>query len=499
MKTLVTAQQMRELERKYMEEKNIASEELMMRAARALTAEIILRLGGASGKTCVFACGNGGNGGDGYAAARMFAENGGRSIILEVLPDLPRRPDAAQMRRWAYAHPNVWHGVGFADMPRPTAWVDCIFGIGLNRAPSDEMAALFARIAADRAEGSCIIACDIPSGVNADTGLAPGACVEADLTVTFECAKPGHYLGLGPDASGETIVRYIGIGAEYWPQNPTALCEPGDIAPICAKRARNTHKGNYGHLLIVAGSFGMAGAASFTAQAALKTGAGLVTIACPISIVPILQTLAPGAMCVPLPEQDGAISVEAAPLLRQALSGKSAVVVGPGLSRRCAPEILEAILASGLPCLIDADGLNILSEHENLRSLLHENCLLTPHPGEAARLISLPEGQIECAQALAKMGCAALYKGAATVVCRENSCVISVSGTPGMARGGSGDVLSGIAGALLARGLGAFAAGWLGSEAHGLAGEMAAQRFGEMGMTAQEIVDSLPEVWKNVR
>lgn len=499
MKTIVTSSQMRALERRYMEQSRCESDALMLRAARALTDELCLRTGGAAGRICVFACGNGGNGGDGYAAARMFAEGGGRSIILDVMPDLPRRPDAARMRRWALEHNGVWQGSDFANMPRPNAWVDAVFGIGLSRAPSDELAALFVRIEQDRKAGSLVVSCDIPSGLNADTGATPGACVRADCTVTFECAKPGHFLGSGMDLCGDLIVRPIGIGAEHWPADAIRLCEPADIARACAKRPHNCHKGTFGHLLIVAGSFGMAGAASFAARAALRSGAGLVTIACPASIVPVLQTLAPCAMCIPLPEQDGAISADALPTLRDALKGKSAAAIGPGLSRRCAPQIVQAVLQSALPCVLDADALNIIAENDDLRPLLHANCLITPHPGEAARLTQTdPADPLGSLQSLWDMNCAVLLKGAATLI-GGKARHMSISGCPGMARGGSGDVLTGIAGALLARGFDAETAGWIASEAHGLAGERAAEAIGEIGMTAQDLLAALPEVWRHAQ
>lgn len=498
MKTLLTAAQMRALEQTYMAQTGVSSDELMLRAARAMTAQICLYLGGAAGKTCVFACGTGGNGGDGYAAARMFAENGGRAIILDVLPHCPRRPDAARMRRWALKHSGVWAGDDFATMPRPGAWIDCMFGIGLDRAPSSDIANLFDRMESDRKQGSRVISCDIPSGLNADTGLAPSACVQADMTVTFEYAKAGHYLGSGLDKCGALCVRSIGIGAEYLPDDTARLAQKEDVAPACARRLRNTHKGSYGHLLVIAGSMGMAGAAAMCTQAALRSGVGLVSVACPASIVPILQILAPCAMCIPLPEENGAIAAEALPIVQEALRRKSAVVAGPGLSRRCAPEIIGAALESGLNCLLDADALNLVSQSDSLRALMHDRCLITPHPGEAARLISpLPQSPIEAARVLAKLYHNVIYKGATSVICSKDGLTLSASGSPGMARGGSGDVLSGIAGALLARGFDPYTAAWTASEAHGLAGEIAAQLIGETAMTAQDIISALAEVWKN--
>ncbi|MDO4740273.1 MAG: NAD(P)H-hydrate dehydratase, partial [Eubacteriales bacterium] len=491
-KRIVTAMQMRALERAYMEKTDLSSDELMLRAARALTDELCVRLGGAQGRICVFACGNGGNGGDGYAAARMFAEGGGRSILLDVAPELPRRPDAARMRRRALEHANVWQGVDFASMPRPHAWVDSVFGIGLSRAPSEEIAALFERMEQDRRQGSLVLSCDIPSGLHADSGAAPGAFVRADCTVTFEYPKPGHYLGRGMDVCGQLVVRSIGIGPSFLPQESIGLCEAADIAPACAPRPHDSHKGTYGHLLVVAGSLGMAGAAALCTGAALRSGAGLVSVACPASIVPVLQTLEPCAMCIPLLEENGALCAGAVPALREALCGKSAVAIGPGLSRRCAPEVVRCALESELPLVLDADALNLLAQERSLLALLSERCLLTPHPGEAARLVGPAAEPLQSLQALRSLGCTALLKGAATLVSGPEGVQMSTSGCPGMARGGSGDLLTGIAGALLARGFAPQQAACIASEAHGLAGERAAARIGETGMTAQDILGALP-------
>lgn len=483
-----------------MERQGVESGELMLRAAKGLTDKLCALLGDVQGKTCTFACGSGGNGGDGYAAARMFAEKGGRAIVLDALPDLPRRPDAEQMRLWALEHPNVWHGTDFSTMPRPAAWVDAVFGIGLNRSPSDELTRLFNRMESDRQHGSIVVSCDIPSGLQADTGETPGICVHADYTVTFAHAKPGHYLGNGMDLCGSVLVHSIGIPLEYLPQDAIHLVEPVDLIRACQRRLHNSHKGMYGHLLLVAGSLGMAGAAALCANAALRSGVGLLTIACPQSIVPILQILAPCAMCLPLPEENGAICAKAVPALREALLGKDAIAIGPGLSRKCPADVVQTVLESDLPCLLDADALNIISENKDLLRLLHKDCVITPHPGEAARLVRTDlHNPLASLHALQSLGCTVLLKGAATLISGAEGTYMSVSGSPGMARGGSGDVLTGIAGALLARGFDTLAAAWMASEAHGLAGELAADRVGEIGMTAQDLISTLPEVWENAR
>ena len=295
----------------------------------------------------------------------------------------------------------------------------------------------------------------------------------------------------------------IGIPEAFFPAGMAALMEPGDVTAALSKKPRNAHKGMNGRLLIVAGSVGMAGAAALCAQSALRSGVGLVTLACPTSLIPIVQTLAPCAMALPLPKRDGAIAPEAVKALTPALASADAVVCGCGLSRRAAPEVLRLILQSDVPALLDADGLNLIAEHADLKALLRPHHLITPHPGEAARLLGRRlEDPLEDAPALRALGCAALLKGATTLIPTEDRVLLSASGGPGMAKGGSGDALSGLAGGLMAQ---CAAAGTpmtgdalalcaaVASEIHGRAGELAQARKGVRGMCAADLVEALPE------
>ena len=491
MKPLITPAAMRTMERRYFDETGTLSIDLMETAARALCDVLLSRYGT---DHCIgFACGPGGNGGDGYACARLYREAGGRAFIVSI--GEPTSADAAEnLRRARQA------GIPEDLDIRPDIWVDALYGTGLSRAPSGRSAELIERINADHASGSAVVAVDIPSGLNGLTGAAFHPCVLADLTCTFQYAKPGCHLADGLDAAGEVLTLDIGIPAVFYPENSPALMDDDDIRAFLPKRPRNFHKGNAGHLLIVAGSFGMAGAAALCALSAMACGAGLVTVACPRSIVPMLQTLAPCAMCVPLPEADGAISAEAVDVLKGILPGKSAVVCGCGLSRRASPDVIQALLESGVPALLDADGLNIISENEGLKGLLRAHHLLTPHPGEAARLLGRRmEKPIEDAFALKALGGQALLKGAATVIPVGKRAMLSASGSSSMAKGGSGDCLSGVIGALMAQHKGiagdtlAMCAA-VGSELHGLAGEAAAEKRGIRGMTPLDLIDALPIV-----
>ena len=487
---LITPAAMRDMEQRYFSETGTTSIELMEVAARALCDLIVERYG--ADRTVYFACGPGGNGGDGYACARMYQALGGRAAI--VSSGKPTSPDAAENLRRA-----LEAGVPENPAGRPDVWVDALYGTGLSRAPSGPAAGLIRRINDDRAHGARVMAVDIPSGLNGLSGAAYDPCVRADVTCTFQYAKPGCCLADGLDYSGEIVVQDIGIPAERYPAGSPALADTGDARPMLAPRPRNFHKGMAGHLLIVAGSFGMAGAAAMCALSAMRAGAGLTTVACPASIVPVLQTLAPCAMCVPLPEADGAIAPEAAEIVSALLPGKAAAVCGCGLSRRAAPNVIAALMDSGMPALFDADALNLIAESDALRARLWPHHLLTPHPGEARRLLGRAlTDPIADARALCDLGCRALLKGAATVAPVAGRAVIANRGSSGMAKGGSGDCLSGIIGALMAQNTGVDLArcAVAGCMLHGMAGEIAAARRGVRAMTPMDLIDALPEALK---
>lgn len=494
MKPLLTPTQMYALEACHFES-GMPTLTAMENAACAFVREIAGRVGCLSGKRIFIACGSGNNAGDGYAIARLTHEAGACVSILAMTPCDQLRGDALINARRATDELRlpVLGPDALYDLPVPDIWVDALFGIGLNRPLSEEYLPLISRIQSDRSQGAYVASVDVPSGLNAESGLCTGPCIQADLTVTFQYAKTGHYLADGMDMTGELTVADIGMN-RLPPDAPAFLIEPRDPAFCFPPRRHNTHKGTYGHLLIIAGSFGMAGAAAYAAHAALRTGAGLVTIACPVSVTPILQTILPAAMCIPLPEKDGAICADAAPVLQDALRGKTAVVVGPGLSRNADECAVRLTLESGLPAVVDADGLNLLAMHPALQSLLRPCHVLTPHPGEATRLCpDCGKHPLTAAGKLRESGATILYKGPATVIQGERCC-ISASGSPGMAVGGSGDVLSGILGALLARSVEPEQAAWAASEIHGRCGERAAARLTEHAMNASDLVDELPAV-----
>lgn len=496
MRALIDPQTMRESEKTYFQTSGVRSLEAMERAARALTDAILTRCPEA--RSAYVACGTGGNGGDGYACARMLHQAGLACSVF--FAGAAKSPDAIANRDRAQSLGVPLRPAEEIDrFPAPDLWVDCLYGTGLSRAPEGGAAALICRMNHDRALGAKLAAADIPSGLDGRTGARFHPCVEADFTVAFQLAKFGHFLGDGLDVCGEVRTADVGFPESAFPEELPRLAEPDDLRALFAPRPRNIHKGRCGHLLIVAGSRGMAGAAALCARAALRSGAGLVSVACPEEIVEILQTLAPCAMCIPLPDRDGVISERALPLVKRALEGKDAAVIGCGLRRSAPVEMLRAILERELPAVIDADALNLLSTHPELRPLLRSRHILTPHPGEAARLLDRAlSDPIADAQALAGDGATAVLKGASRVIAGGDGVFLSASGGCGMARGGSGDVFAGILGALLAEksrrtpAQSALAA----CEIHGLAGALAQAKYGPRAMNAADLIEFLPEVFK---
>lgn len=502
MRQVLSPDQMRALEARYFAGGS-PSYRLMERAASALVDVLEARLGKCEGHCAYFACGPGNNGGDGYAAARLFAGRGGRAGVISLSSEEMLTGDARENCLRAHRTPRVYFRAAdeLDALETPDIWVDAMFGIGLSRPLSGLYREMAQRMARDRTAGARVAAVDIASGLSGQTGLVLGdSAVQADFTVTFEREKLGHMLGEGPEYTGELIVRSIGLPSLLVPADASLLVEARDLEGRFPPRRRNSYKNMYGHLLLIAGSRGMAGAAILSARSALRAGAGLVSVAAPESIVPMIQSCAPCAMCLPLPEREGAVAPEAAPLIAQALEGKQAVAIGPGLSNRCAPEAVRAALESQAGAVIDADALNIVAREPSLFKLLCERHLLTPHPGEAARLLGRPvDDPVRDARELRqRTGAHVLLKGATTVIASGKT-YLSTSGTPGMATGGSGDVLTGLCAALLAQGRTPDEALWLGSQIHGMAGERAANALGEICMNAGDIIAYFPEVFALAR
>lgn len=481
---------------------------LLMEHAAQGALEVLLQI--ASGKRChaqpgakvLFLCGGGNNGGDGMALARLWKQRGGQAEVWITMPIGQLTGDAAVNARAlsAWEVPVRVLGQEAPSIPDDAdIIVDALFGTGLSRPVEGLAAGLIEKM---NGSATPVLALDIPSGIDGASGLVQGIAVEATHTVTFHRPKPGHYLFPGRAHTGTLTIVDIGIPS-LWDQMPGyAIEEPIDLRVMLPIRPLDAHKGTSGHVLLIAGSRGMTGAAAFAAGAALRAGAGLCTVACPEGILPTLQALVPEAMAVPLPESEGQLAAEAATVLEALLPGKTCLALGPGLGRSPGvAAVLAPAFASPLPKIIDADALYALGK----KPRLPKNAIFTPHPGEMRRLCGAPDTEAVTAdpigyarQFVAGTDAILVLKGSTTVIARDaggqDGISLNVTGSPGMAVGGSGDVLTGILAGLVAQQYPWRLAVRGGVLLHGMAGRWAAGKKGVHGMTARDILQAVPKV-----
>ena len=502
MMTTITPAEMKELETRFMEENHIPGALLMEHAALGVV-DAIARY--TDKGDVVFLCGPGNNGGDGYAAARLWAARGGKSHIVEVTADV--HGDALLNRQKALEAGipcEIASDDAFFDLPRCDVIVDALFGTGLAR-PISGAAGHIIHCAYDMNLdfGTPILAVDIPSGIDGTTGKNLGCAIRATETVTFHRIKQGLLLNDAPDHVGKITVQPIGIpllGDINIDYKGMTVLAPIDLDSGLFIRPQTCHKGDFGRVVLFCGSRGMAGAAALCANAAMRSGAGLTTILCRESLLPILQTLAPGAMCAVLPERDGMLMPESVDIARNALAKADAACIGCGLGQ---PDdllpILRLFAKADCPVVWDADALNLLTKQNDILPL-KESDIITPHPGEAARLLDCNADEV-AGDALAalhrlhvKYGCTVLLKGARSLITDGVDTCCNLYTSPALAKGGSGDVLAGIITALLARRiapLDSVDAAAYGALIHGLAGVRAAKKYGENCTLPTDIVDCI--------
>ena len=505
---LVGAEEMKAIEAIAIGEMGIPAATLMVRAGRAV-ASAAESLAGPSGRV-VIVCGGGNNGGDGFVAARAL-HHGGRGVLAIALGTAGKgSAEAVQARRSAEeAGVPVAGLAALQTFPaRPGDLVlDAVFGTGLDRPADGAMGAAIEAINALRDQGARVLAVDLPSGLSADTGRPTGPVVRADATITFGFSKIGLELQPGADLAGDVTVVDIGIppaAAARIP--PTAeLLDEAAARALVPRRDRQAHKGDAGRLLVVAGSPGKTGAAHLALCGALRGGAGLVTLAARADALAPAMAGRPEAMSTALPGS-GPIGRTDIPALQGAAAGADAVVIGPGIPRgpETAPAIRGMLDRHPLPIVLDADAVNAIADHPGLVAVIGHDApiVLTPHPGEMARLVG---GSIEEVQAdrvgiarrkAQEWNAVVLLKGARTVVADpEGPAAIIPTGNPGMATGGTGDVLAGLVGALLAGGLRPREAARVAAWVHGRAGDLAAARLGERGMLAGDLAEAIGAVW----
>ena len=506
---ILTAEAMREVDRAAIEELGIPSLVLMENAAIGVV-EAIGESFGEAESAAIF-CGPGNNGGDGLAIARhlsvrgwevrIFLVTGGRELAGDAATQLAicRKAELAVME---VAAPADLAGAAEAAAECDLV-VDALFGTGLTR----PLAGLFA----DAVEVindlplPCV-AVDLPSGLSGSQAQPIGPHVEADLTVTFAAPKVAHVFPPAADSVGEMAVTDLGIPPRLVEDveeesGDLHLLVGEELAELIPERDPDSHKGDYGHALIVAGSPGKAGACILAARAAVRAGAGLVTAAVP---EPILQTVDLGSiesMTLALPVgASGHLAEHAAEAVLDAAEGKAALALGPGLGQE--PSTVAAIrriaLECPLPLVLDADGINAFAGKAGDLAGRRAETILTPHPGELGRLLGISTAQIQEDRIAAARGAAeetgaiVILKGHMTLVASGTAVFVNPTGNPGMATGGTGDVLTGLIAGLLAQGLDALDAAVLGVYLHGLAGDLAASRLGEMALAANDLIEILP-------
>lgn len=509
---VVTAHTMQETDQRAMREFNVPGIRLMENAGRVCVEEILSEFG-PQGQAVVLA-GRGNNGGDGYVIARLLTQKGwsARVIILaerdqisgDAAVNLDKLPAGISVYCTQEGQLSALHST---EIFKADVIIDALLGTGLR---SDVSGIYREAVELLNASGRPVVSVDIPSGIHGTTGRVLGDAVRAHLTVTFAFAKLGLILYPGAEYVGRLVVADIGIPGELMESAPGYdFLDEETIRPLLRRRDRQAHKGDFGHCLIIAGSSGKTGAAALSANSAVRAGSGLVTLAVAESIHSILEIKTTEAMTVAIPDGgSGVLSSNAFPALEKLLTGRDAVALGPGLDRRPGTVALihKLVETVSLPLVIDADGLNALSEDMTvLRRKKSQQLVLTPHPGEMSRLLgtSIPDVEairISVAQEFSReYGVYLVLKGARTVIASpDGTAVINGSGNPGMASGGMGDVLTGILVSLLGQGYCAWDACRLGVFIHGYAADLVAADKGEIGLTAGDVQEKLPYAYKQL-
>ena len=504
---------MRVAERMTMDERGIPGRVLMETAGRACADVVCAEWGTANGKRAVILAGKGNNGGDGYVIARYLQRQGWNVVVVVLAERKDITGDALDnlalldysMAMFCPAGGDLLHHAGvFRDA---SIIVDALFGIGLTMEVSGVHAEAIGMI---NSSGRPVLAVDIPSGIDASTGRVLGDAVHADVTVTFGFAKVGHAVYPGREYAGKLKVVDIGIPDEIAASMETyEFLDEESVRPLVKSRGRCGHKGNYGHCLIVAGATGKTGAASLAANSAVRTGSGLVTLAVPASLNPVLEGKTTEAMTLPLDDAGkGFLRVGNSDAILRAIQGKDAIAIGPGISRE--PETLalvrRLIKDVSLPMVVDADGLNAIAEDVAVLDKKRASALvLTPHPGEMSRLTGLSisaieDDRISAARRFAvRYGVFLVLKGAGTVIATpEGEIAVNGSGNPGMGSGGMGDVLTGIIVSLLGQNYPPGEACRLGVFLHGFAADLVAQEKGEIGISATDVQERLPLAYQRI-
>ncbi len=501
--------QMRECDRITIEQLGLPGMVLMENASRAVAENAIEMLGGMGpGSRVIVFCGKGNNGGDGFAVARYLL-SAGADIIVYLLGDQESLSGDAALNCQLFKRlGGVLRGVKHnKDLPASDIYcdliVDGLLGTGFKGKTRGLYADAIKNINSIKAP---VISIDIPSGVNGDDGQVEGVAIIADRTVTFGLIKCGLLFSPGRELTGKLVTADIGIPTQVVEDRKIDCCliDADDVKQTIPLRHPSAHKGDVGHVYILAGSPGMTGAAALCAEGAMRCGAGLTAVGTPASLNSVMETKLTEAMTHPLPNtKDGNLSSAGLSQIAERLDWADVLAIGPGLGLHDeTAELLKGVLKIvKTPIVIDADALNILAKHPNLLDNLPANCVLTPHPGEFTRLTGISVKELFnnrtkiVAEAASKWNATVVLKGSPTISASlEGKTFINPTGNAGMATGGTGDVLTGVIAGLIAQGVQPVAAAWTGAYLHGKAGDRAADEMGQHGLIASDIVDCLPAV-----
>lgn len=494
---------------------------LMNRAGAGVARAALRLLRAGGGGYCLLAAGHGNNGGDAFVAARLLHSWGVNCETRLTCPPVLLRGDARAAWEALRASGARWRVLAGADdwresdpaheLPPATVVVDALLGTGARGVPTGLMAAAIDWIVRARAAGARILAVDLPSGLNGDNGRAEGIAVAADLTVTLDAPKAGFREAAAWPLLGRVETVDIGLTTaavaaeeEDAGDDGCDYLAAGEVMPLRPPRPRASHKGDFGHLLVIGGARGFGGAPALAALGALRAGAGLVSVVLPAETLPAIAALAPEAMAHPLPAPDGLLDLSVLRAWRGDLTDFDAIVAGPGLTAGPGTlALVEHLLAQPVRrLLLDADALNVLAgwavSGSGRPPALAGRGILTPHPGEAARLLGTTAAAVQADRAgalrrlVAATGAVVVLKGAGTLIgAPGEGPQLCLAGNPGMATGGAGDVLAGVIGALWAQGLTAWDAARLGVHLHAAAGDLAAWERGESALIARDIADRL--------
>lgn len=512
---LVTADEMQDMDQKTIHSFGIPGLVLMENAGRGAVEALLLKINAWDIKKIAVITGRGNNGGDGFVMARYLMEKGFKVTAFLLASKEAVKGDARVNLRLFEILCGRSPGSSLVEieteaefktnksrMLHHDLFIDAILGTGLNAALRGVIKDAVELMNASKKP---VFSVDIPSGLNADTGKPLGTAVNAFATATFAFAKAGHILYPGNIHTGELSIIDIGIPKFIADEKEIQLrlIEKQDIAAFFPPREFNSHKGSYGHVLVIAGSTGKTGAAALCADAAVRCGTGLVTLGAPESLLPVMESLVLEPMTHPLPEKEkGFLSETCLKDILILLKGKQALALGPGLgTREGTKKLVQGLIEqSPVPMVLDADAVNCIAENPGVLKKKTRPAILTPHPGEMARLCKHSTQDVQADRIgtarkfAAEFEAILVLKGAQTVIALpDGNAFINPTGNPGMASGGMGDVLTGMIAGFLAQGFSPEDASLAGVYIHGLCADILSKERGAFGFVAKEMIRSIPE------